>query len=177
MNEGARGVKLHPMAQGFKPSHRRLEEVYEYCSDVRFPVVFHCGGISDKRLNEYSDIKMILPIIEKFSDMPVILAHMAGVNAREAVGLSKNYGNIYFDTSIIITGYPPIAEVNKAVWTDDDEVADVINSIGAHRILFGSDYPWGSPSHDIQRLMKMRLSDEQKRLVLGENAIRVFGLL
>lgn len=176
MSEGAKGIKLHPMAQGFDPSNKRLKDIYEYCNDTEFPIVFHCGRVSNARLNEYSDLDRLLPVIRKYPDIPFILTHMADGNVNDVLSVSRSYGNVYFDTSIIVTGYPPLLKVNEPSWPDDDMVLEVINDVGADRIVFGSDYPWGSPGHDLNRFMKMKLDQRQKALILGGNAARIFGI-
>ena len=176
MNEGAKGVKLHPMAQGFNPVNRRLDEIYSYCGEIGFPVVFHCGRVANARLNEYSDSSILMKVIEKYPETAFILTHMADGNAKDVLRIAKNYPNVYFDTSIVITGYPPLIQTNEPSWTEDNPVVDVINAIGAERVLFGSDYPWGSPKHDIGRILGMKLNDEQKRLILSANSIRLFRL-
>lgn len=173
---GAKGIKLHPMAQGFSPHDGKLAELYRGCNEASLPVVFHCGRVANARLNEYSDLKMIRPLIEKHPSVPFILTHMADGNAGDVVETARNYGNVSFDTSIVITGYPPIMETNNASWLDDDEVAGIIGSIGAERVVFGSDYPWGSPSHDIARIMALKLDEDQKRLIFSGNAARLFKL-
>lgn len=174
IEHGARGIKIHPMAQGFEPGHTGLKRLYEYCNSIRFPIVFHCGRVSNARLNEYSDIDRIIPVIEKYCHIPFILTHMADGNIEYVVSLANKYENVFFDTSIVITGYPPILKVNQPSWREDSTVESVIKEIGAEKVLFGSDYPWGSAKHDIERFIKMDLSEEQKKLILGENSKKLF---
>ncbi len=176
LNMGAKGIKIHPMAQGFEPDHRALQEVYRLCNELSFPVVFHCGRVSNARLNEYADLCMIMPVIDKYPDIPVILTHMADGNIEDVVYLAGNYKNVFFDTSIVITGYPPILNANEPSWVEDSTVLDVVNRIGAERMLFGSDYPWGSPIHDTERFFGMNITDKQKSLILGENSIKIFKI-
>jgi predicted TIM-barrel fold metal-dependent hydrolase len=176
INNGARGIKIHPMAQGFPPDHKRLEDVYKYCNDIKFPIIFHCGRVSNARINKFSDLDMIMPVIEKYSDIPFVLTHMADGDVDAVINISKNFENVYFDTSIVITGYPPILEANEPSWTSDSEVEDVINTIGANRVIFGSDYPWGSPGHDLERILKMNLNEEQTKLIIGWNALNLFKI-
>ena len=175
-NEGAKGVKLHPMAQGFNPLNVRLEEVYRGCGDIGFPIVFHCGRVANAHLNEYSDANILEEIIAGYPETVFILTHMADGNVEDVVRIAKSYPNVFFDTSIVITGYPPLIETNEPSWLENDQVVGVVNTIGADRVLFGSDYPWGSPGHDIDRIMGMKLTDEQKRLIFSENSIRIFKL-
>ena len=52
----------------------------------------------------------------------------------------------------------------------------VIRSIGVRRVLFGSDWPWFSPLSAIRQIEGLGFSEDEKRMILGRNAARVFGL-
>jgi len=171
---GAKGIKLHPMAQGFDVRDSRLDELYIKCSEYGLAILIHCGRVSNARLNEYSDIEFILPIIEKYPKLPIVLAHMVDGDVERVLEISKRYSNAYFDTSIVITGYPEIMSANEPSWLDDNQVVAIINEIGANKVIFGSDFPWGSPIHDLKRVMNLKLTDEQKRLIFSENTKKIF---
>lgn len=173
---GAKGIKFHNMAQGFKPTHPALDSLYAFCNQISFPIEFHCGRVSNARLNENSDLECILPVIDKYPDIPVILTHMADGNIDDVAKLSKEYQNVYFDTSIVISGYPGILDTNEPSWLEDSVVIDVIRAIGAQKVLFGSDYPWGSPGHDLNRVANLNLTYKEKSLILGKNAMKVFNI-
>jgi len=176
IKQGAKGIKIHPMAQAYSPLDSRMQDIYKSCNEIAFPIVFHCGRVSNARLNNFADLDMILPVIEKYPDIPVILTHMADGNFEDVLRMAENYGNVYFDTSIVITGYPPIMNVNQPSWLDDEIVVALINKVGAEKILFGSDYPCGSPGHDLKRIIGMKLSEKQKQMILGENSIKLFKI-
>lgn len=173
---GAKGIKLHPMAQGFDVRDERLDDLYRTCNEKHFSILIHCGRVSNARLNEYSDFECILPVIQKYPELPIILAHMADGNVERCLDVSKKYNNVYFDTSIVITGYPEIIDVNEPSWPDDKEVISIINEIGAEKVVFGSDFPWGSPIHDLQRIMNFNLDNSQNELIFSGNAKRLFSL-
>lgn len=177
VEKGCKGIKIHPMAQDFHPNHEKLQEIYGYCNENNLPVVFHCGRVSNARLNHYSDLNNFLPIIEKYNQMPVVLTHMVDGNMEDVRYCSKKYKNVYFDTSIIITGYPSLMKVNEPSWLEDDEVVSLIKEIGSESIIFGSDYPWGSPKHDIQRIQNLSISDDEKKKILGMNAVQLFKVV
>lgn len=172
---GAKGIKIHPSVQGFLPDDSRLQSIYEYCNQIEFPIFFHCGLTSEVRINNFSDLEKIMPVIDKYRNIPIILGHMAEGKVNDVLWLAQKFKNVYFDTSIAISGLLCIKRVHDYCWQDDEVVIDVINKVGADRIIFGSDYPFGSPKHDAYRLINMSLSDEYKRLVLGGNAIRIFN--
>ncbi len=173
---GAKGIKIHSSAQGFLPNDDRLQRVYEYCNETSFPIFFHCGLTSEVRLNNYSDLDMLLMVIEKYHNIPIILGHMAEGKVDDVLWLSKKYKNILFDTSIAISGLLCIKRVHDNCWQDDEVVIDIIRKIGANRIIFGSDYPFGNPIYDIKRFTNMNLEDKEKGMILGGNAIRAFNI-
>ncbi|NLE24732.1 MAG: amidohydrolase [Clostridiaceae bacterium] len=173
---GAKGIKIHSSAQDFLPNSDNLQPVYEYCNETRFPIFFHCGLTSEVRFNNYSDLDMLLGVIDKYQNIPIVLGHMAEGMVNDVLWLSKAYGNIFFDTSIAITGLLCIKRVHDNCWQDDEVVIDIVRKVGANRIVFGSDYPFGSPIHDIKRFIQMKLTDEEKGMILGVNAVRVFNI-
>ena len=176
VDKGARGIKLHPMAQVFEPDDSAMESLYKYCNELRLPIVFHCGRVANARLNGYADIDRILPVLGKHPDIPFILTHMADGNINDVIDTAQKYPNVIFDTSIVISGYIPIINTNEPSWNDDETVIDVVNRIGARRIVFGSDYPWGSPEHDIMRFIDMKLEEDQKSMILGQNSLKIFNI-
>lgn len=176
IKSGARGIKLHPMAQCFSPDNSKLYGLYGICSELRLPVVFHCGRVANARLNEYSDLESILPILDRFPDMPVVLTHMVDGNTEDCLRVAGDYKNVYFDTSIVVTGYSEIADTNEPSWLDDDMVIDIFNKIGTDRIIFGSDYPWGSMYADLQRMKNMNISKDKLKAIMGENAMKLFRI-
>jgi len=59
---------------------------------------------------------------------------------------------------------------------NDEDARDLIRTIGPERILFGSDYPWINPKKDIERIKDLDISEKDKNLILGGNALRLFNL-
>lgn len=56
-------------------------------------------------------------------------------------------------------------------WLDRSLFRDIIRKHGASKILFGSDYPWHLPSKEIELIRSLDISEEEKSLILGENAL------
>ena len=52
----------------------------------------------------------------------------------------------------------------------------LIRAHGVHRILFGSDSPWGDQRADLALLRSLELNQEERRLIEGENARQLLGL-
>ena len=52
----------------------------------------------------------------------------------------------------------------------------IIRKHGADRILFGSDMPWDRPDRIRDKILGLRISDDDKEKILGINAQRLLGL-
>ena len=173
---GAKGIKIHPSIQEFDPNHPKMQEIYAFCAAHAFPVVFHCGFVSHVYLNNYADLAMLLPVIDRYRHLPVVLTHMAEGNAADVFRVAAQYPHVTFDTSIAISGKLCFKRLHDPCWQEDAFVVDVIRRIGAERIVFGSDYPFGSPVHDATRFLHMPLTDDEKRMIVGANAMKIFSI-
>jgi predicted TIM-barrel fold metal-dependent hydrolase len=178
MDAGARGVKLHPMAQGFDPADPGLDGLYRFCERAGLPVVFHCGRVSNRRANAYSDLDAILPVLRAHQDLKAVLTHMADGDPEAVRGTARTFGNVSFDTSIVVTGYPPLLRHNRPSWPDDAVFTDLVADVGPDRIVFGSDWPWGSADADAARLLGMEKAIGREGLcrILYGNAAGLFGI-
>ena len=173
---GAKGLKIHPSIQEFHPNDPKMQEVYAYCDAHAIPVVFHCGFVSRVYLNDYADLAMMLPVIDAYRHLPIVLTHMAEGNADDVFRIAEQYPHVRFDTSIAISGKLCFKRLHDLCWQDDAFVVAVIRRVGAERFVFGSDYPFGSPIHDVTRFLRMPLTDDEKRLIVGGNALELFGM-
>jgi predicted TIM-barrel fold metal-dependent hydrolase len=95
---------------------------------------------------------------------------MGGGSWDQTVEIADKFPQVMFDTAIAIS------YINSPTTLDDDGAVDLIRTIWSERILFGSDYPWINPKKDIERINDLNISDNDKKLILGENAERLFNL-
>jgi len=84
------------------------------------------------------------------------VAHVFGLELFIKSNIKDEY--LYFDTSTYQA-------------TSDKRVLKAINFFGAHRIVNGSDSPYGKDNlkNNIDRIKKLNISEEEKALILGEN--------
>jgi len=111
-----------------------------------------------------------LPLADAFPEVTLILAHLgnsgAGGKSPElqvrAIQASR-HGNVYADTSSAQSLLPGLIE-----WA--------VGQVGAERLLFGTDTPlYFSPSQRA-RIDHADLSDQQKRMILRDNARRILPI-
>jgi len=158
---GLKGVKLHPDIQAFKIDDYRCLKIYELCEQEGLPILMHTG---DNRY-DYSNPNRLLPILEIYKGLTVIGAHLGGWSIWEqAVDAYKDCPNFYVDCS---SSFP---------YLKPETAKKIIRKYGAHKILFGTDYPMWSPSKEIEYFLGLDLDENEIRSILNMNAKKLFGL-
>ena len=144
---GFRGIKVH------RHDARISREICEAARAYRLPVLYDVmGEVSAVELlaREYPDVRFIIPHLGSFAD-----------DWRAQVALVDpliRYPNVYTDTSGV---------------RRFDLLQEAVGRAGARKFLFGSDGPWLHPGVELEKIRALHLSDEDERLVLGGNFLRL----
>ena len=171
---GAKGIKMHNGIQGFDPADPGLAEIYRFCEKEQIPVTFHCGETSRVHLNEYTAISRFIPVLKQFPGIPFVMTHLAAGDPDTVFSMAEECPNAIFDTSITMTGEKCTHRIHDGFWESDENTFRAFRRIGYRRITFGSDYPFGNPASDIRRIRCLSLTEEEKRMILGENSFRLY---
>ncbi len=180
---GFKGIKVYPNL-GYRPDDPVLMEVWQYAVEQNLPVMTHCSrggpigkGIKKEDLDGYTSPARWAPVLEKFPNLRVCLAHLGGgeeweryfgdgwqpgePNQRkswlsEILDLirSGKHPNLYADISYTVFRFEEYAPAIKVFLTDP---------LLRERILFGSDYYMTENERFEERLLSMNL-----RALLGE---------
>ncbi|MEW6172272.1 MAG: amidohydrolase family protein [Bacillota bacterium] len=170
---GMKGLKIHPIAQGFPPDDRRMWPVYRWLVERDIPVAAHSGmNVVEDEQTDLARPRRWLAVLEDFPELRLILAHMGGGFWDEALEIAGKYPQVMFDTAIALCH-----RKTGRNWLDDNEAVEMIHTIGAHRVMFGSDYPWIDPGGDVERIRGLALTDDEKQMILGLNAARLLRLI
>lgn len=158
---GLKGVKLHPDIQQFKIDDYRCLKIYELCEEYHLPILMHTG---DSRY-DYSNPNRLLPVMNIYTDLTVIGAHFGGWSIWEQASKELHQlPNLYVDCS------------SSLMYMSPETAVEIIHRYGADRVLFGTDYPMWSPLDERERFFALDLTDDERRMILSQNAVRVFGL-
>lgn len=167
-NEGAKGIKLHPGSQHFFPNDRRLWPAYQIAQRLGLPIISHAGSFSTPI--QYAQPNNFKEVLDSFPNLTLVMAHVGKGFFDEATSLAKAYPNLQFDCSNIISNTEGEERLSDADFTA------LIREVGVERVMFGSDFPWYDPAIAIERLLGLDFSEKEKRLLLGENAVRIYKL-
>ena len=157
---GLRGMKFHPVFQGFNIDDKCMYPIYE-CLEGRLPVLMHVG---DKNVDMATPSRLS-KVMDDFPKLTVIAAHLGGVfewdNAEKYL-LGRD--NLYVDTSSAIRFLTP------------ERAAELIKKQGTDRVLFGTDYPLSLHKYELDVLDKIPLTEEEKEQILWKNAYKLLEL-
>jgi hypothetical protein len=160
---GIRGVKLHPMYQGFAIDDRKMYPLYQLIEHYGFFVVFHTGYDMAFPGNTQADVGRVKAIAGQFKDLTIVATHVGGWRQWDRSGILGKCGNVYTETSITMT------EVN------DDQFLEALSQFDEDRVMFGSDSPWSDQKEMLERTLQLRMPDGRKEKLLFLNARRLLG--
>ncbi len=157
---GLKGVKLHPDFQKFRIDSPECEKIYSLC-EGRLPVLLHTGDIRF----DFSNPESVVPVLEKHKNLTVIGAHFGGWSCwKRAAEMLHKYENLYVDCSSTFN------------WLKIEEVEELIDIYTVDKVLFGTDFPMWSHEKELEKFMKLNISDTDKKKILYDNAVKVFSL-
>ncbi len=159
--QGILGLKFHPDFQGFHLDSPAAEEMFAAIGSD-FVVLLHVGDRPDH--HRYATPDRLRRLLEALPQLRVVAAHFGGFQMWSEAQAELIGRNVFLDTSSSLTFLSP------------EEAVGVIRRHGPERILFGSDFPLWLPGTELALLQRLPLTEEERRLILGDNARRLLGL-
>lgn len=158
---GLRGIKFHPIFQGFKIDDAKMLPVYRAISRMQLPILMHMG---DKQFDGATPWRLA-KVLDEVPDLTVIAAHLGGVFEWEEAQ-KHLYGreNVYLDTSSAIRFLEP------------EKAAGLIRAHGVKRVLFGTDYPLSLHQYELEVFDRIGLLEAEQEDILWKNAYRLLNL-
>ncbi|MBD3164126.1 amidohydrolase family protein [Candidatus Woesearchaeota archaeon] len=120
VEQGFKGVKLHPRSQNFKLDSAKVFKVYEECEKNRLIVLMHTGFGLETIADDLLSIK------RSFPKLKLIIGHSGFVDIENMIKKLGNEDNVLFDTSTV-----------KMF-----DLFDLLKKVDYHKIAFGSDAPY-----------------------------------
>jgi predicted TIM-barrel fold metal-dependent hydrolase len=141
------GIKVH------RYDARITREICEVARSFSLPVLYDIMGevsVVELLATEYPDVVFIIPHLGSFADdwraQLALIDHLV------------RHPNIFTDTSGI---------------RRFDLLEQATQRAGAHKIIFGSDGPWLHPGVEMAKVRLLGLAQNEERLVLGGNLLRL----
>lgn len=150
-----KAIKLHPLGHNISPLSPKCNKVYEAAEFYDIPVLVHTGiG------NPFSLPSLVIDAAKRFPKVKFILAHAGfAVYTDEAVVAAKYCENIILEPS----------------WCQTYAIKKMINEIGIHRLIMGSDHLSNLPV-EIVKYQSIGLSSNDLDIIFFDNANELFKL-
>ncbi len=161
---GIKGIKMHPEYQQFFPDDGKMKSIYGACVKYGLIILFHAGADAAYDFEStHGTPGRMAEVAGAFKGMKIVLAHLGGFRMWDGVYKYLAGKDVYFDTAVL----------GEA---EDGAVEGIINDHGAEKIVFGSDFPWGSPG-DTRKQIERAVKDEGAReKIFYKNAESLLGL-
>ena len=153
--------KIHPSIQRKKVTDSSFEKYIQIAEEKRKLLVVHCGRWKEIAGYEYS-----LELAKNHPGLIVILAHLGGdqpglyLKCAEEIK-NRNYKNVYLGTESVREFY---------------FVDKVVHTVGAEKVIFGSDYNIGLPKMYIPIIESLNIPANEKELIFSGNILRLLNL-
>lgn len=166
---GAYALKLHPVLQMTALDDPLTDEALRWWAQTGKPVTSHCGAgmyyypeINDQLATpEFGDLAHLVECARRHPDITFVAAHCGGTaqgNIERLAALSEGLDNLYVDTT----------------FRSHEDIQLMIELFGRERVMFGTDWPFGSYKRQIEQVMLATEGDQELRdLVFYKNANRL----
>ncbi len=149
-------IKIHCCFHRYPVNGPNYDPVWQYAGKYDCPVLAHIPrhNITQEDIENYSQLATRYPTVN------FIFAHAGGgVNGviilNKLIAAAQKNNNLYLD---LACSYPYFGIIEK-----------LVSEVGAEKIVFGSDMPILDASVTLGRLLYAKISDEQKKRILGQN--------
>ena len=146
-------LAFNPKANRFLPKPSVIGDYLEVAQEHAIPVLLNTG-----RGLELEEADSIM------RDFPKLTAILTFNNCWPSDRLLRPF----------IEAYPNLC-LDTAYMFTDSYLPELVKKYSAKRILFGSAYPVSYPGANMMVIKHAEISDEDKRLIAGENLLRIIG--
>jgi len=162
---GLRALRMLPWLWNLPPNHRRYYPLYAECVELGIPFCLQVGHTGPLCPSEPGrPIPYLDEVALDFPELVIVGGHIGYPWTDEMIALATKYPNVHIDTSAYKPNRYPAA------------LREYLAGHGRKKVLFGSNYPMLTPGDCLAQVDTLGLDAEARRLFLGDNAARVFGL-
>jgi predicted TIM-barrel fold metal-dependent hydrolase len=162
---GFRALRIVPWLWGLPPDDRRYYPLYAECIELDIPFCLQVGHTGPLLSSETGrPIPYLENVALEFPELRLVAGHIGAPWTQEIISLATKFPNLYIDTSAYKASRFPA------------DIVDFMRGRGAHKVLFGTNYPMLTASACLEAVESLGLGEEAERLFLYGNAQTIFKL-
>lgn len=148
-----RQFKIHDDGNNVQYDDERYFPLYDHANRNSAAILVHTYGAKH--------VRPMMKVAAQFPMIRILLAHSGITEEPVYAEAVSSHDNIFLETCNSFAWYGLIERLVKMA--------------GADRVIFGTDMPFMSPEQQIGRILFAKISDDDKRKILGLNAQRIFA--
>ena len=152
IDNGFKGVKLHPDFQKFYIDGEEVQKFYRVIGD-KLPILFHTG---DDRY-DFSAPERLVKMAKKYPEVNFIGAHFGGYRHWDNAYIYKGLDNVYFDTC------------SSLPFITSEKAKEIIDMLGAEKFFFATDFPMWDAEREMGRFKAINLNEKERKMILSGN--------
>lgn len=167
-NMGFIGAHAYPHWFETAPDHARWYPYYAKCCELNVPFLTQVGQSliysPDQRLRSVGRPITLDAVACDFPELKLCGIHVGIPWHDEMIAMAWKHENVYIIADAHSPRYWPQSFVHY------------INSYGRSKVLFGTDFPVLDFQRTVDEIAELNFKPEVRRMVLRDNAVKVFGL-
>jgi len=135
---------------------------YKVLEDPDLPGLIEKLRMIKKPIVFEEDFDFTVKFVDMAEGVTLIIPHLGllGGNPYDFLRAFKDNESIYFDTAL----------------ASRDQIKKFVETVGPERVLFGSDVPFGSMRSELDKVLSLSISREDKEMLLFKNIIELAKL-
>ncbi len=166
LDNGIRGVKLHPLFQDLSLDDPRVIEILHALAAEGITVITHAGAGGSDEANHRGSPAALRAALDAVPTLRLIACHFGGYHRLDEADELMVGSRAYLETS-----WPP-----RLADLDRDRIRSLIRRHGADRVIFGSDWPMADPAAEIAAVRELGLEPAETEAILGGTLAGLIGL-
>ena len=161
---GSKGLAIHPILEQQAVSSVHYDRCASLCGEAGIPLICRTGVTyySDVYDAQAADVRNFEKLIQAHPKTRFVLSHSNLADYEPAIAIAKRFPNTILDTA----------------WQTAASLKKIIDSIGAERVLFASDWPVLGDQQRTQRriLSKLKLKPGELERISWKNATDLYRI-
>lgn len=148
------GLKFHPTFHQYPINGKNYKPALEFAAQRHLLLLMHTWGGSP-----YNDVPQVAQVAERYPEIDFLCGHSFYGNWDEGISLAARLPNVYLELT--------------AAYAVNGLIEKMVSQVGADKIVFGCDLPWFDPHYAIGCIVFAHISEQDKRKILRETALRL----
>jgi predicted TIM-barrel fold metal-dependent hydrolase len=169
-----KGLKIYPGYEPFYPGDPRLAPAMAFAREHHLPVMIHSGDTYTPRGKlKYAHPLHVDEVAVDNPDVDFVICHIGNPWVRDTMEVVYKNANVYTDFSGLVLGD---FEDRFESYMRRQVQEMLLYGVQPEKCLYGTDWPIASMQSYLDFMEELRMPPRERKLVMSENAIRLFHL-